>query len=86
MGETLFLNNNRYDHVSGRLETEDIIIRNGQIDRRPGFQRVYTYSEICRLLRTAGFGTPESFASVNREPYRLGAQDLLLVAATAPAL
>jgi SAM-dependent methyltransferase len=80
LGETLFLNNNRYDHVRGRLETEDIIIRNGQVDRRPGFQRVYTYSELCRLLREAGFATPEGFASVSQEPYHLGAQRLILVA------
>jgi SAM-dependent methyltransferase len=80
LGETLFLNNNRYDHVLGRIETEDIIIRNGQVDRRKGFQRLYTYSELCRLLGDAGFGTPEGFASVTREPYRLGAQRLLLVA------
>jgi SAM-dependent methyltransferase len=80
MGDALFLNNNRYDHVRGRLETEDIIIRNGQIDRRPGFQRVYTYSELCRLIREAGFDTPEGFASVSGEPYRLRALDLILVA------
>jgi SAM-dependent methyltransferase len=82
MGDRLFLNNNRYDHVRGRLETEDIIIRNGQIDRRPGFQRVYTYSELCRLLLNAGFGALEGFSSLSRELYRLGAQRLILVAAT----
>jgi hypothetical protein len=35
------------------------------------------------LFREAGFATPEAFASVGREPYRLGAQRLLLVAARA---
>jgi SAM-dependent methyltransferase len=81
MGDSLFLNNNRYDHVRGRLETEDIIIRNGQVDRRQGFQRVYTYSELRRLIEESGFGTPEGFASVAREPFRVKAQDLILVAA-----
>jgi SAM-dependent methyltransferase len=80
IGGILFLVQNRYNHTLGRLETEYTFIRDGQVERRNGFQRVYTYSELCKLAETAGFGAIEGFSSVSGEPFRLGSPRLLLVA------
>jgi SAM-dependent methyltransferase len=73
MGDILFLVQNDYDHVHSRLNTEYTFIRDGKIDRRYGCQRVYTFRELRTLLQEAGFVGVEGFASLDREPFRLGA-------------
>jgi SAM-dependent methyltransferase len=80
LGDILFLIQNRYNHALGRLETEYTFVRDGRVDRRHGFQRVYTYSELARLLEAVGFGEVEGYGSASREPFRLGSQRLILVA------
>jgi SAM-dependent methyltransferase len=83
IGDILFLVRNTFNHVLGRLETEHTFVRDGQVDRRHGFQRVFTYSELARLLEAAGFEAIEGFGSLAAEPYRLGSTRLLLVATRA---
>jgi SAM-dependent methyltransferase len=80
IGGITFLVHNRYDHEQGRLFTEYTFIRDGKIERRPGSQRVYTYSEIVRLGSDAGLAVIASFGSIASEPFRLGSPRLLLVA------
>jgi SAM-dependent methyltransferase len=79
-GDVLCLIRHRYNHVLGRLETEYTFVRDGHVERRKAFLRVYSYSELCRLLERAGFGGFESFGSLEQEPFKLGAPRLLLVA------
>jgi SAM-dependent methyltransferase len=83
LGDILFLIANRYDPARGRLETEYTFVRDGKVDRRLGSQRAYSYSELCRLLREAGFSEPEGYGSLAREPFKLGSPRLLLVATRA---
>jgi SAM-dependent methyltransferase len=78
--DILFLVHNRYDLLSGRLETECTFIRDGQTDRRCFSQSVYTYRELVRMLGECGFGGAEGHGGVNQEPYRLGSPRLFLVA------
>jgi SAM-dependent methyltransferase len=80
VGDILFLVQNRYDHVRGGLETEYIFIRDGKVERRRGWQRVYTFSELSRLLADAGFTDVQGYGSLEREPFRLGSPRLLLLA------
>jgi len=80
VGDILLLIDNRFDHVTGRLETEYTFVRDGVTDTRRGFQRAYTYRELSELLRLAGFRDVEGFGSPAGEPYKLGAPRLLLVA------
>lgn len=79
-GDTQMLIENRYDVDTGRLYTDYTFIRDGQSEERTGFQRVYTYREFCVLLEQAGFANLKGYRSLDRAPYELGAQRLLMVA------
>ena len=80
LGALLFLVQNTYDHVRGGFATEYIFVRDGQLERRHGWQRVYTYSELRRLVEEAGFTEVEGYGSLAEEPFRLGSQRLYLTA------
>ena len=70
----------RYDHEQARMFNDFTFTRNGVVDRRPSSQRVYTYRELTELLRAAGLEPIASYGSLTEEPFKLGAQRLLLVA------
>jgi SAM-dependent methyltransferase len=80
VGDLLFLADRRYDHVHGRLEVEYTLIRDGKADKRAMSARLYTYREVCGLVREAGFGDWQAFSSLTGEPFQLGSRRLLLVA------
>jgi SAM-dependent methyltransferase len=80
VGDILFLVQNRYDHVRGRLDMEFTFVRDGRLEKKAGFQMVHTYREFCRLVEDAGFHELEGFGSPAPEPFRLGAHRLLLAA------
>jgi hypothetical protein len=42
--------------------------------------RIYSCSEILRMLREAGFRRFETYGSLERDPFRLGSPSLLVVA------
>jgi len=79
IGDFLFLEENQFDHVKGRFNTDYTFVRDGQVETRSGSQRVYTYRELVRLLESAGFADVQSFGSLAREPFALGSAQLLLV-------
>ncbi|MEP6913735.1 MAG: class I SAM-dependent methyltransferase [bacterium] len=79
-GITLVIDS-RYDHEEGRLFTDYTFIRDGQADKRPGSQRIYTYHELAELLRAAGFAVVDAYSSVAEDPFKLGSHRLLIVAA-----
>ena len=80
VGDITLLISNRYDHVQSRLDTDYLFVREGQVDRRPSSQRIYTYRELCRLLEDAGFSGFEGYGLLDQEPFNLEADRLLLVA------
>ncbi|MEJ2007219.1 MAG: class I SAM-dependent methyltransferase [Acidobacteriota bacterium] len=80
VGDFLFLEENQYDHVEGRLNTEYTVIRDGRAVTRAGSHRVYTYSEFVRLLESAGFAKIQSFGSLARGPFALDSPRLFFVA------
>lgn len=77
-GDILMLVENRYEHAAGRMVTDYTFVRDGQVEKRASAQQVYTYRELCSLLHEAGFAEVEGYSSLDREPYGLGAQRLLL--------
>lgn len=79
-GITLVIDS-RYDHEQGRMFTDYTFIRDGRSDKRPGSQRIYTYHQLAGLLREAGLAVVAAYSSVAEDPYKLGAQKLLLVSA-----
>lgn len=68
-----------YDHAQGRMFTEYSFVRDGQTDKRPSSQRIYSYRELSGLLREAGLEPVAAYASLTGEPFKLGAQRLLIV-------
>jgi SAM-dependent methyltransferase len=80
VGDILFLEENRYDHESGRMETEYTFVRDGKTEKKSSSDRIYTFREHCRLLEEAGFVGYETYSSFSLEPFKLGAHQLFFVA------
>ena len=68
-----------YDHEAAVMHNDFTFRRDGVEELRPSLQRIYTYLELCNLLREAGFGIVKAFGSVEEERFKLGAHRLLLV-------
>jgi SAM-dependent methyltransferase len=79
-GGIVMLIHNQYQPASSRLHTELSFVHDGQVEKRPISQRVYTYRELVGLLEQAGFSRCEAFGSLTGEPYRFKAPRSLLVA------
>jgi SAM-dependent methyltransferase len=81
IGETLVLQESRFDHERGRVDTEwTLIAADGTRDVRDSSIRVYCYAELTALLREVGFTSFEGVDTASGEPFGLGADRLTLVA------
>lgn len=80
VGNILFLEENTYDVVQSRLDTEYTFVRDSTVESRKGSQRIYTYNELCGLLKEVGFCETEGYGSLDLEPFKLRSQQLYLVA------
>ena len=69
----------RYDFDQGRMFNDFTFTRNGVVDKRPSSQRNYTYHELGELLREAGLEPVATYSSLTDEPFKLGAQRLMVV-------
>ncbi len=69
----------RYDHEQGVMFNDFTFVRDGIEEKRPSSQRIYTYRELTELLNLAGFEIVNAYASLEEEPFKLGAHRLLLV-------
>jgi len=83
IGDILFLEENEFDHAQGRMITHYTFVREGKEDTRTGSHRMYTYREVCQMLEAAGFTQVRSYASLSKDAFRLGANQLLLEATKA---
>jgi len=83
IGDILFLEENEYDHAQGRMITHYTFVRNGKEETRAGSHRIYTYREICGMLEDAGFAQVKSYASLNKDPFKLAANQLFMEAVKA---
>ena len=80
IGNIHFELRNRYEPAQGRLYTEYTFVRDGMTEKRSGFHRVYSCSELYRLLRETGLSDIETYSSLDFEPFKLGSPRLLVVA------
>jgi len=80
IGDILFIEENSYDYVRGRLDTEYTFVKDGRTEKRFGSHRLYTYREISNLLHGAGFVECQSYGSLNGEPFKLRSEQLFFVA------
>lgn len=85
VGDILFIEENRYDHVNGRLDTDYTFVRGEMAERKSGSHRIYTYRQMVELLEAAGFQELEAFGSTDKEPFAFGSPQLFLVATKKPA-
>jgi SAM-dependent methyltransferase len=79
VGGITLVADSRYDHAQGRMFTDYTFLRDGQTDKRPSSQRVYTYHELAGLLGEAGLEPVSAHSSLAAEPFKLGSPRLLLV-------
>ena len=84
VGDILFIEENRYDHVNGRLETDYTFVRGDMAEKKSGSHRIYTYRQTVELLEAAGFEQPQAFASTDKERFAFGSQQLLFVVTKKP--
>jgi SAM-dependent methyltransferase len=80
MGGFHFVEDTRYDPESGRIENVFTFSRDGRTETKLASQRVYTLSELVRLLADAGLEAGGPYGSPREEPFGPGSPRLLLVA------
>jgi cyclopropane fatty-acyl-phospholipid synthase-like methyltransferase len=80
IGETIMLQARRYDHAQSRINVEWTFIKDGEAVERSSSIRIYTYYELCRLLKEAGFIACEGYDGASETSFHLGARRLVLVA------
>jgi SAM-dependent methyltransferase len=70
----------RWDFETGRVDAEWTFLEGGTARVSSSSIRMYSYRELCGLLREAGFRKFEGFETLTGNPFSLGAQRLSLVA------
>jgi SAM-dependent methyltransferase len=75
----------RYIAAESCVDSEYIFERNGSSETRKAKHWIYTTAEIGRMLERAGFEVIEIFGSLKFEPYKLGSNDLIVIAKRASA-
>jgi SAM-dependent methyltransferase len=80
IGDITFTIENKYLTDESCLETKGTFVRNGKEEVRMMWHHVYTVAEIRRMLACAGLQTIETYGSLDRAPFALGSQQLILVA------
>jgi SAM-dependent methyltransferase len=80
LGDIQFAARNRYDPTSGTMENLYTITRDERSETKRAVHRIYSCSEILRMLCEAGFRRFETYGSLERDPFRLGSPSLLVVA------
>src|SRR5262245_27485064 len=79
IGDFRFLEDNRYDPLSGRVETRYTFERGGRTETKLGSHRVYTANEVVRMAAAAGLTAPSLFGGPDGTPYAIGSPRLILV-------
>ncbi|MFY9551308.1 MAG: methyltransferase domain-containing protein [Thermoanaerobaculia bacterium] len=79
-GDFRFIEDNRYDPLTGRVETRYTFERGSRKETKLGSHRVYTANEVVRMLGRAGLIVLDLFGSPDGAPYQIGSPRLILVA------
>ena len=80
IGHIMLLETRRYDHVNGRIDRSWTMIQGKRVEKRTLSMRLYTYSELCKMLRAAGFATCEGYSTLAGAPYSLGGDRVYMLA------
>jgi SAM-dependent methyltransferase len=80
MGEFICLYETEYDPATSRWTSRYGMLKGGAREDREATYTVYLQREVVDRFREAGFTEIETFGSLSREAFRIGAQGLYLVA------
>ena len=80
LGDIMLTYEHHYNLETALERTDYEFFRNGEYEQKSCQQRIYTYHELCSLMKRAGFAECAGFSSLDRKPVRMGLQRLLLVA------
>jgi SAM-dependent methyltransferase len=78
--DILFVEHNRYHLETSCIETAYTFARGAERDTRVGLQWVYTLREIRELFASEGLDVEALYKSIEREPFTLGANYLIVIA------
>ncbi len=70
----------QFDFETGRVEADWTFVEDGREETCHSSLRLYSYRELCDLLREAGFERFTSYDTLTGEPFSLGSSRLSLVA------
>ncbi len=84
VGDLLMLAENDYDPVQSRLDTTYTFVQGARREVRRSSQWVFTVGELGALLAAAGLRPLAHWSDLQRTPYALGAQRLIVVAEKVP--
>ena len=79
VGDMLALEERSFDHANSRILSKWTFVQEGRVETKSLSLRLYSYRELTRLLEQAGFGNHRAYASLEWEPFELGARWLYLV-------
>ena len=80
IGDMVFAEVNEYSAARSCIETKFTFIRDGKMETRPGRQFIYTAAEVQRMVAAAGFRIVNTYGSIERKSFALGAEMLYVVA------
>jgi SAM-dependent methyltransferase len=78
-GDDMLVDRPTYDVLSGRIDTERVIVRGGAVRRTRFFVRTYSFTELRSLLLGAGFAAVRGFG-YEGEPLTFDDRRMLVVA------
>ena len=81
MGDLRITMKERYIAAESCIDSEYIFEQNGKSETRRAREWIYTVAEICRMLEHAGFSILNTYGSLKGDAYKLGDQELFIVAA-----
>ncbi|MGD2249610.1 MAG: methyltransferase domain-containing protein [Candidatus Methanofastidiosia archaeon] len=79
-GDTWVLQKRHFNIEKSRIEAEWTFIKHGKVTTKCSSMRVYTYREICKIVKGAGFSVYKSYGSLDKDPVKLGAKRLYICA------
>jgi 2-polyprenyl-3-methyl-5-hydroxy-6-metoxy-1,4-benzoquinol methylase len=74
----------RYVAAHSCVDSEYIFERHGASETRQAKHWIYTTAEIRRMLERAGFAVLDCYGSLKCDPFKLGSQELLVIAQRVP--
>jgi len=80
MGDLDFTIANDYLTATSQMQSECTFEQSGKTEKRTYLHAVYTAAEIQRMLAAGGLATRALYGSLKRDRYRLGCEQLYLVA------